>query len=245
MKTTIQQNYFDALFFASANSNDKKEFFLRAVEFKILIKLIHYSTNQKNITWTTELISKHTSISNGSVDKAIQRLRQKGYITTSTYSVDTFKKLRTIFINWDKITKVNELYLTSIENDNVETTISIEPIVDIQTEEIVPQIEDNQVLDSIEETIDTLYNSIEENKEKTVFEMSLKDLVNSPSSDYKIGINFVPQPLFEYVHLIEGKQGLLNQLTKKADKESFIFKLREILESKYNDSIIDSMLINN
>ena len=242
MKTTIQQNYFDALFFASANSNDKKDFFLRAVEFKILIKLIHYSTNQKNITWTTELISKHTSISIGSVDKGIQRLRQKGYITTSTYSVDTFKKLRTIFINWNKIYEVNNLYLLSLENNDAEDVISIEPIVDIQNEEIVPQIEDNEVLDIIEEDIIEEDNSIE--KEKSVFEMSLKELVNSPNSDYLIGTNYVPQALVEFIPLIEGKQGLLNQLIKKYDKESFVYKLREILESKYNDSIIDLMLTN-
>ena len=142
---------------------------------------------------------------------------------------------------------MNNLYLLSLENNDTEDVISIEPIPEVQVEEIVPQIEDNEVLDSIEEDIieeDIIEedNSIE--KEKSVFEMSLKELVNSPNSNIQIGTNYVPQALVEYIPLIEGKQGLLNQLIKKYDKESFVYKLREILESKYNDSIIDLMLTN-
>ncbi len=119
-----------------------------------------------------------------------------------------------------------------IQNKAPEPVISIQPIAEDQNEEIVPQIEDNEVLDTIEEDIIEEDNSNE--KEKSVFEMSLKELVNSPNSDYLIGTNYVPQALVEFIPLIEGKQGLLNQLIKKYDKESFVYKLREILESKKN-----------
>lgn len=127
MKTnSIQQNYFDALFYANSTSTEKLDYHISPVEFKILLKLIHYSSNQKNITWQSKEISIHTSIPIGAIDKAIQRLNQKGYITTSTYQIENKIKHRTIFVNWDKIELINKKYKESLNNfeiiKKVETT---------------------------------------------------------------------------------------------------------------------------
>ena len=157
-KTQIQKNYFDALFFANATSTEKLTFHISPTEFKLLIKLVHYHNDQTNITWTSENISKHTSMSVGVIDKSIQRLKQKGYINTSTYNTDTYTKHRTIFINWEKIEEVNKLYLESIDNElqtkkeAPEPTITTEVIVDIQKEEIVSEIEEKAIqIDECEE----------------------------------------------------------------------------------------------
>ncbi len=149
-KTKIQNNYFDALFFANATSTEKLPFHISPAEFKLLIKLVHYHNDQINITWTSENISKHISMSVGVIDKSIQRLKQKGYINTSTYNTETYIKHRTIFINWKKIEEVNELYLQSIsnqlqtQNKAPQLTIISQPIPEIHVDEIVSEIEDKE-----------------------------------------------------------------------------------------------------
>lgn len=134
----IQKNYFDALFYANSTSTEDKKlynFHISPAEFKILLKLIHYSTQQSNITWKSEEISKHTSMNVGVIDKSIQRLKQKGYINTSTYNTTNNTKHRTIFINWDRIEEVNNLYIQSLNQiddlteDNTSTDI-IPPILE-------------------------------------------------------------------------------------------------------------------
>lgn len=150
-KNQIQTNYFDALFFANATSTEKLPFHISPAEFKLMIKLVHYHNDQKNITWSSDNISKHTSMSIGVIDKSIQRLKQKGYINTSTYNTDTYTKHRTIFINWVKIEEVNKLYLESIDNKPQtqnkapESTIISQPIPEVQKQEIVSEIEDKPI----------------------------------------------------------------------------------------------------
>lgn len=131
----IQKNYFDALFYANSSSTSMNDIHIRPAEFKILLKLIHYSTQQSNITWKSEEISKHISMPVGAIDKGIQRLKQKGYINTSTYNTTNETKHRTIFINWDRIEEVNNLYIQSLNKiddlteDNTSTDI-IPPILE-------------------------------------------------------------------------------------------------------------------
>ncbi|MEC4048754.1 hypothetical protein OX284_004875 [Flavobacterium sp. SUN046] len=121
--TTIQNTYYDALFFASASMNEKKPFHLMPSELRLLLKLIHYSNNQTNITWSSENISKHIFTSITSIDKSIQRLKLKGYINVSTTQRFEKVKSRTIFINWDQIEMVNQLALDyQGENQHEEST---------------------------------------------------------------------------------------------------------------------------
>ena len=108
-KITIQNTYYDALYFASAPINEKKDFHLMPSEFRLLQKLIHYSSAQANITWSSENISKHVFTSITSIDKSIQRLKQKGYINVSTLKRAQKIKSRTIYINWEKIEIIHKL----------------------------------------------------------------------------------------------------------------------------------------
>lgn len=108
--SNIQNTYYDALYFASASFNTKEEFAITPVQKDVLIKLIHYSTKDEVITWSTENIHKHTCIPIGSIDKAIQRLKQKGYITVTNKQISTRVVSRTILINWSLIQELDGKY---------------------------------------------------------------------------------------------------------------------------------------
>ena len=116
-KITIQNTYYDALNFATASINEKKDFHLPLSELRLLQKLIHYSSKQANITWSSEQIGNHLFITPTAVDKYVERLNKKGYINVSTLQIAEKVKSRTIFINWEKIEKINKLILEyQIEN---------------------------------------------------------------------------------------------------------------------------------
>jgi predicted transcriptional regulator len=138
---TIQNTYYDALFFASASMNDKKPFHLMPSELRLLQKLIHYSSTQVNITWSSENISKHIFTSITSIDKSIQRLKQKGYINVSTTQRFEKVKSRTIFINWEQIEMVNQLAIDYI--DEIEASIqpeaAPEPLKEVHQPEAAPE----------------------------------------------------------------------------------------------------------
>lgn len=157
----IQSTYHDAIHYASASFNFKEKFYLTGGEFRFLNKLIHYSTIQKNITWTSDQIGAHLFITPDAVDSLVKKLRAKGYITTSTTQISEKTKQRTIWINWKKFEDINEMvkkyHLTNAsdmsEANIKEVTSMIEPevIPQAQVEEIVPVIEEKQLInESIE-----------------------------------------------------------------------------------------------
>lgn len=151
---TIKNTYHDALFFATATINEKKEFHLPLAELRVLEKLLHYSKTKENITWSSENISRHIFTSVTSIDKTIQRLKKKGYINVSTTQIHEKAKLRTIFINWDMLEKINKLaleYNGAIESEpetnetpdstEIETVFDQEPI-QFETDEFDDDSED-------------------------------------------------------------------------------------------------------
>lgn len=225
-----QQNFFDALFYANATSTENLDFHLAPNEFKVLLKLIHYSNDQVNITWKSTEISKHISMPVGAIDKAIQRLKQKGYINTSTYNTDTFTKHRTIFINWDRIEYVDDLYnksLGSIESEikneieTIQSSILSELIPEVQVEEKVSEIEDNEINDSSA--------------------IKLQDLILTDVrelTEFKSKYNcYIPKVLLEYMYLVEGKTGLENKLKKIYNQTDFNLELLSILKEQHNRQI--------
>lgn len=191
MSTTlkIQNTYYDALFFASATINRKKEFHLIPTELRLLQKLIHYSSNQVNITWTSENISKHIFTSVDAIDKTIQRLKQKGYINVSTIQI--FEKIsqRTIFINWARIEAVNQLaveytnenFKSEIEEtQNLETTIEFAPI----PIEANPASTPEEIISEDDEPIFGVYP--EQNNEYTkIFESAAKPSLDTIQFDFE------------------------------------------------------------
>jgi DNA-binding MarR family transcriptional regulator len=220
-KTEIQKNYFDALFFANATSTEKLPFHISPAEFKLMVKLVHYHNDQKNITWSSENISKQTSMSIGVIDKSIQRLKQKGYINTSTYNTDTYTKHRTIFINWNKIEEVNDLYLKSTEKEAPQAPISTQPIPEVQVEMKVSEIEDNTA------------NGSTEIKLQELRLIDIKEL-----SDFKSKYNFfIPKVLLEYMYLVEGKLGFENKLKKIYNQTDFNLELLDILKEQHNKEV--------
>ncbi len=151
MTTSIQKIYNDALFYASAPFNKNEVFYLTPSEYKVLIKLIHYSTSYEDITFQNKDISTHIFLSELTVKDSIEALLNKNYITSSRDIFNNrlgFKSKRTIYINWDTIKEIAELArkyerptstaeanIDDLSNDN-----SIEEPIP-QPAEIVPQSE--------------------------------------------------------------------------------------------------------
>lgn len=139
---TIKQTHHDSLFFASAKINEKKNFYLRFEEFKLLLKLIHYeSDKQPIITWQSVQIAKHLITTVCAVDKNIQRLKQKGYIYVTTKQMSGKAKTRSIRINWNMIESIDLLYkewILSLENASEQASMQ-EISQPIQEEIIQPE----------------------------------------------------------------------------------------------------------
>jgi DNA-binding MarR family transcriptional regulator len=152
----IQKTYFDALFYASSTDTTKQEFHIDCVQFKLMLKLIHYDAKENYITWQSENISKHISIPIGSIDKAIQRLNKKGYIKVVIKQIDYTHKKRTITINWEKLSEIDELYQNSILNETIINQPELEELLEekmveeIITEEIItkeiPELNEKQLI---------------------------------------------------------------------------------------------------
>lgn len=159
---TIKQTYHDALFFASSQQNKQapetginkngkpkkkvdKSFFLVANELKVLMKLIHYSTTNENITYQDKDISKHTWIPQQSIINTIKSLKDKGYIINEINKGNdngNWYCKRIININWKfiesvyKLSQVNTVDLNSNKVEVIQTLV--EPEID-SIDEVFPE----------------------------------------------------------------------------------------------------------
>jgi DNA-binding MarR family transcriptional regulator len=140
----IQNTYYDALYFASASFNTKEQFAITPVQKDVLIKLIHYSTKNEVITWSSENIHQHTCIPVGSIDKAIQRLKQKGYIKVVNKQLSQTVVSRQITINWELIESIDSLYNDWVDGKTVKAIENVEEAASPTIEEKV--IEETTVI---------------------------------------------------------------------------------------------------
>lgn len=183
----IKNTYYDALFFASATMNEKKEFHLSRAEFRVLLKLIHYSSSEENITWSSENISKHLCTSIDSIDKSIQRIRQKGYINVINKQRNATTRTRTIYINWEFILEIDGLYQDHIksldeeEGSSEPEVIQTEPTVDIEQEEQEEEssVDSTSVAYLLSQLPPISENEIEKISEPETSKNELIELVNS------------------------------------------------------------------
>lgn len=138
----IQNTYYDALYFASASFNTKEQFAITPVQKDVLIKLIHYSTKNEVITWSSENIHQHTCIPVGSIDKAIQRLKQKGYIKVINKQLSQTVVSRQITINWELIESIDSLYNDWVDGKTVKA-------VETEQEEVISPILEEKVIEKL------------------------------------------------------------------------------------------------
>jgi biotin operon repressor len=227
---TIQNTYYDALFFASAPINEKQSFHLMPSELRLLQKLIHYSTTQTNITWSSENISKHIFTSVTSIDKSIQRLKQKGYINVSTTQRFEKVKSRTIFVNWEKIEMVNQLandYLNEV-GAAPEVIKEATPEASIQPEETKfdycdeePKIEFNYS-DKVSEKINNLKNIINDSENLMKSDVSFKVIsIFKDFSSYETD-NITKEIYCNYRKIKSGEFNLDNYLSEKLNQKELV-----------------------
>lgn len=109
---TIQDTYHDALFFASSRINVKQRFYLKPSEYKLLIKLIHYSKTYKEITYQIKNIAKHTFMDECTIKDCLEALKRKGYISIKKdvyHQHLGYASKVTRYINWGFISDVADL----------------------------------------------------------------------------------------------------------------------------------------
>lgn len=225
----IKTTYHDALFYATATINEKQDFHLTPAEYRLFLKLIHYSQKKENITWSSDNIGKHLFTSPTGIDKLIQRLKQKGYLNISTTQKAEKVKLRTIFINWDRIIEVNELavnYNNSLIED--ELIIEDEPIFGVYPEQnneftkLYEQIQKEQIIEPI--LNETSIPIVEEKEiqydydvmlQLSLINEDLQSMINSkfgkekPSDDYLEGTFFYV--VKDNMHLFENYRSIYSQ----------------------------------
>lgn len=215
---SIQNTYYDALYFASASINEKKSFHLPLSELRLLQKLIHYSSKQTNITWSSVQIGKHLFITPAAVDKYVERLKRKGYINVSTTQIFEKVKSRTIFINWEQIERINELISDYQKENNAEEPIESEffpVLVDpVSVLKVLPVFSESTIQLEVEENEEI---KVEEPKFdiRKIFDSFIRDKSNEIDDDkfdklillidlvqagLKIGSTFVTLKQLSYIH---------------------------------------------
>jgi hypothetical protein len=117
---SIKKIFNDALYFASSTQANGRPYHLTPLEHLLLIKLIHYDSTNKKITYSNKLIAEHIYRTERHVEDLIAALIKKGYITTISFVVSSdnaIKKRRTININWDLIQQISNSLPSRIIKD--------------------------------------------------------------------------------------------------------------------------------
>jgi len=144
--------YSDALYWATSPLTKGREYHIALREETVLRKLIHYSKKNEKITYSNEIIGKHTFLKVTTIEKVIPELVNLGYIrsivSTGQDGGNYFTR-RIINIKWEKLAFV----LSEIPNDDeLECEAIPKPEViseEKQVEEVVPVVEKKAVLDVI------------------------------------------------------------------------------------------------
>lgn len=238
--TTIQQTYFDALFFASASQNEKKAFSLPPAEFKVLLKLIHYSTKEQYITWTSENISKHICAPVSSIDKSIQRLKRKGYIIVWHTQKTETHRTRTIQINWDLIQSIDNMYnewVNSLEISDItapSTEVSETPAIDEMPQPEPINKETDLEVDLNDLNIeDEVEHQIEEEVQPEAYNEEIE--IVQDYSDISFTLNNgkevkIPTDLVDYWNSIQEMKGLIRRLKNNHSHFTFQMELQDSYE---------------
>jgi len=163
----------DALYWAMSPITKGRDYHITRLQESVLRKLIHYSKKNEKITYSNELIGKHTFLKVSSIEKVIPQLVKLGYIrsiVSNGQDGENHFKRRTINIKWKRLAFV----LSEIPNeDELEGEVIPKPEVfpeEKQVEEVVPIVEKEVVSDVI--PIEKLNALPEENEGVSGFELT-------------------------------------------------------------------------
>lgn len=232
--------YHDALFVATSSSTVKKDYHLPLAEYRLLLKLIHYSTNENDITWSSENIGKHLLTSPTSIDKSIERLKRKRYISVETTSISRLVKKRTINIKWERIEEINKIYQEletvdlSDENNKVEQdTIPTEIVSEIDEKQ--PKKEKEMIYLSKEELNwdnEELLDS-SENEIEVVDDLYSTETFVSYNREWK-----VKKIHLDYFNKNKSRIGILSVLGKQTDQFGFNYELDRLCKEDENKKML-------
>jgi hypothetical protein len=139
MNIPIEKKWFDVLAYSTSPINNKKSYYIGSPEFLVLQKLIHYDTSDRYITYSNRIIANHIFRKARYVEKPMQALIKKGFITSKTQPIvnghNNITTKRTITINWGLF----ESILAEIESTKEHKSQPVEqPVKASETHKDIP-----------------------------------------------------------------------------------------------------------
>jgi DNA-binding Lrp family transcriptional regulator len=219
----IQEIWADALYWATSPKSKKKKYHLTRVDESILRKLIHYSRKNEKITYSNELISKHTFLSDSQLRKSIPRLDKKGYIRDITFGYNDengkHKSRRIINILWSFIETV---------------------LADIPKDEL-PDEENEVVLDETELDVMTENNEVDSN------DLSIPKIISTQNeSIISTDDNaFTPEQLLAFENFTPPNDGWSKEHIKMEFAKQFVTINAKVIIGKCKNKFEFDMMIDN
>ncbi len=175
-------NYLDLVEWVRSPMNSKKDYSITLFQSMILQRLLKYSRQNDEITYSNKIISEHMFRGISQIENNLPVLTKKGFISTKvSRSKDEYGNIiskRVIRINWGKLLEIKkemDVYLN----------------VNVEHKKILSEIEEH------ENQIIALRNKLDDNSEKVVNnEVVIQKtylIKNNRNGLYKIGKSYDPK----------------------------------------------------
>jgi len=208
-------NYLDLIEWVRSPMNSKKEYSLTLVQSIILQRLLKYSRQNEEITYSNQIISEHMFRGLSQIENNLPVLTKKGFIKTKVNrkkgEYNNVYTKRTIRINWGKLLEIKK-GMNSYLN------------VNMGHKKILSEIEDHEnYIISLKNKLDN--NSINDVSSDVILQKTYL-IKNSRNGLYKIGKSYNPN--FREKTL-QSEEPDINMV------KVWEYDIEEFLHRKYND----------
>ena len=175
-------NYLDLVEWVRSPMNSKKEYSITLFQSMILQRLLKYSRQNEEITYSNQIISEHMFRGKSQIENNLPVLTKKGFINTKVSRLkdehDNIISKRVITINWVKLLEIKK------EMDEYLN-------VNVEHKKIISEIEEH------EKCIMSLRNKLDDNCtdniNNDVVEQKTYLIKNKRNGLYKIGKSYNPK----------------------------------------------------
>ena len=152
------KNYLDLIEWIRSPRNKKKEYSITLFQSTILQRLIKYSIQNQEITYSNQIISEHMFRGLSQIENNLPILTKKNLITTKVYrpkdEQGNYITKRTIRINWERLLEIkkemDQFLYQGVEDGSIQLKekesdiqIEIEPEEQYETKDGITYLEKN------------------------------------------------------------------------------------------------------
>jgi hypothetical protein len=189
-KNEIQTIYSDALFWSISPMSKEKKYHISRLNESVLRKLIHYDKRNTKISYSSELIAKHTFLNVSQIEKTIPYLEKKGFIKCIHFTVKNKNgekiKRRIININWSFIEGV---LLDVPDLGNIEKENDFPEQLKTEVDDIKKESQGESIKNEfIEIPMETILSNIDFNVNDYLTKRKLKFAERFYNEDFKLEI---------------------------------------------------------